>query len=55
MNLKIVRLLSILPIVLALLTAGCDANKWPTIHPALGVLTLVFVVVTAISLFLLKK
>ena len=55
MNLKIVRILSILPIVLALLTAGCDANKWPNVHPFLGVLTLVFAVVTAMSLFLLKK
>jgi hypothetical protein len=49
MKLKIVRILSILPIVLALLTAGCDANKWSNVNPALGVLTLVFVIVTAIS------
>ena len=55
MKLKIVRILSILPIVLALLTAGCDATKWPNIHPALGILTLVFAVITTVSLLLLKQ
>jgi len=55
MKLKLARIISILPIILALLTAGCDATKYPNVHPVLGVLTLVFAAVTTASLFLLKQ
>jgi hypothetical protein len=55
MKLKIARILSILPIIFALLTAGCDATKYPTGHPVLGILTLISAAVTTISLFLLKE
>jgi len=55
MKLKTVRILSILPIIIALLTAGCDATKYPNVHPVLGIMTLVFAVLTTASLFLLKQ
>jgi hypothetical protein len=55
MKLKIVRILSILPIIFVLLTAGCDAAKYPVGHPVLGILSLVFAALTTISLFLLKE
>jgi len=55
MKLKTARILSILPIIFILLTAGCDATKYPNIHPALGILSVVFAALTTISLFLLKE
>jgi len=55
MKLKTVRILSILPIIIALLTAGCDATKYPNVDPVLGIMTLVFAVLTTASLFLLKQ
>jgi len=55
MKLKTVRILSILPIIIALLTAGCDATKYPNVHPVLGIMTLVFAVLTTAGLFLLKQ
>jgi hypothetical protein len=54
-KLKFARIISIMPIILALLTAGCDATKYPNVHPVLGILTLVFSIVTTASLFLLKQ
>jgi len=57
MNLKTARILSILPIVLILLIAGCDASKYPgaLVHPALGIVALVSAIITTVNLFLLKK
>ncbi|MDG6221903.1 MAG: hypothetical protein IAX21_07060 [Candidatus Bathyarchaeota archaeon] len=55
MNLKTARIFSIIPIILALLTAGCDATKYPNVHPVLGMLTLISTILTTVSLFLLKE
>jgi len=55
MKLKFARIISILPIILTLLTAGCDATKYPNVHPVLGILTLGFAITTTLSLFLLKQ
>jgi hypothetical protein len=54
MKLKTARILSILPVIFILLTAGCDATKYPEIHPIMGIISLAFAALTTISLFLLK-
>ncbi|MBN1357359.1 hypothetical protein JW988_01185 [Candidatus Bathyarchaeota archaeon] len=52
MKLKNIRIISVIPIVTAVLTAGCRVTD---VHMGLGILTIVFAAVTTLGLFTVKE
>ncbi len=55
MNLKTVRILSILTVILGVITAGVSGSTYHTVHAVFGGLTVLLAIVTTICLFLLKQ
>ena len=50
-----VRIFSILTVILGLIAGGISGTTNHTVHAAFGVLTVLFAIITVISLFLMKQ